>query len=85
MSKEGFELFSCLVGFGQISISYEMVSVSLHATFNPIHNLYSYPRTLPLSGLDLSPPPSLTGLEGLRNKEQRTVVRFPNHKIDIKK
>ena len=84
-SKEGFELFSCLVDFGHISISYEMVSVSLHATFNPIHNLYSYPRTLPLSGPDLSPPPSLTGLLGLRKKELKTVARFHSHKIGTKR
>ena len=88
MSTEDFELFSCLLGWGKKSISYELISDSLDATFNPMHNLYSYPRTAPLSGpahLPLSRPPALTGLAGLRNKEQRSVVRGPNHKIVRKK
>jgi hypothetical protein len=86
--RKVLKLFSCLIGFGKISTSYTMVSVHLHVTFNPMHNLYSHPRIPPLSGPDhlpLSPPPSLTGLAELRNKEQRTVVSFPNHKIDRKK
>ena len=49
---------------------------------NSMHNFYSYPRTPPLSGPDhlpLSPLPSLSGLPGLRNKEQRTKLHSPKN------
>ena len=58
------------------------ISSNKPSIIDTMHNLYSYPRTPPLSGPDhlpLSPPPSLSGLAGLRNKELRTKLQSPKN------